>query len=73
MTVVESARPMDAAQARAERPAVSVVVATRNRPHLLSVAIGSIAAQSYPGVIETIVVFDQCDPSHIQELSLIHI
>ncbi|HEX4015972.1 MAG TPA: glycosyltransferase [Frankiaceae bacterium] len=67
VTVVESARPMDAAQARADRPAVSVVVATRNRPHLLSVAIGSIAAQTYPGVIETIVVFDQCDPSHIVE------
>jgi glycosyltransferase involved in cell wall biosynthesis len=67
VTVAESARPMDAAQARAQRPAVSVVVATRNRPHLLAVAIGSIAAQTYAGVIETIVVFDQCEPSHVKE------
>jgi glycosyltransferase involved in cell wall biosynthesis len=54
-------------KSRAERPTVTVVVATRNRPHLLAVAIGSIAAQTYEGVIETVVVFDQCDPSHIEE------
>ncbi len=67
VTVDQTAtRPLEA-QARAERPSVTVVVATRNRPHLLSVAIGSIAAQTYEGVIETVVVFDQCDPSHVGE------
>jgi glycosyltransferase involved in cell wall biosynthesis len=67
VTVEVSARPTLDPQARPLRPAVSVVIATRNRPHLLSVAIGSIAAQTYEGVIETVVVFDQCDPSHAQE------
>ena len=67
MTVDQSAPVAFGAQASAERPSVSVVVATRNRPHLLAVAIGSIAAQTYAGVIETVVVFDQCEPSHVQE------
>ncbi len=41
---------------------VSVVIATRNRPELLSLAIASVAAQTYPGLIETIIVYDQCEP-----------
>jgi glycosyltransferase involved in cell wall biosynthesis len=67
VTVEQTAALALGTQARAEYPAVSVVVATRNRPHLLAVAIGSIAAQTYEGVIETVVVFDQCEPSHVQE------
>jgi glycosyltransferase involved in cell wall biosynthesis len=40
-------------------PAVSVVVATRDRPELLERALASILDLSYPGSIECIVVFDQ--------------
>ncbi|TDO43356.1 GT2 family glycosyltransferase [Kribbella sp. VKM Ac-2527] len=40
-------------------PSVSVVVATRNRPELLRKALGSIAAQDYPGPVELVVVYDQ--------------
>lgn len=43
-------------------PSVSVVIATRNRPEMLRSALGAIADQDYRGEIETIVVFDQCDP-----------
>ncbi|WP_432949205.1 glycosyltransferase family 2 protein [Kribbella sp. CA-253562] len=43
-------------------PSVSVVVATRNRPELLRKALGSIAAQTYTGPVELIVVYDQSDP-----------
>ncbi len=67
MTVEETAPVTLGTRTGAARPAVSVVVATRNRPHLLAAAIGSIAAQSYDGVIETVIVFDQCEPSHVQE------
>jgi len=40
-------------------PSVSVVVATRDRPELLKRAVRSILAQSYPGDIECVVVYDQ--------------
>ncbi len=40
-------------------PLVSVVITTRSRPVLLREAIAAIAAQTYPGPIETVVVFDQ--------------
>ncbi len=43
-------------------PTVSVVVATRNRPELLRKALGSIAAQDYPGAVEMVVVYDQSEP-----------
>jgi cellulose synthase/poly-beta-1,6-N-acetylglucosamine synthase-like glycosyltransferase len=43
-------------------PSVSVVVATRNRPELLRKALGSIAAQDYPGPVELVVVYDQSEP-----------
>lgn len=43
----------------AELPVVSVVITTRDRLELLSEALTAIADQTYPGVIETIVVFDQ--------------
>lgn len=42
-------------------PAVSVVIATRDRPELLRRAIDSVLAQDYPGPIECLVVFDQCE------------
>jgi glycosyltransferase involved in cell wall biosynthesis len=43
-------------------PKVSAVVATRNRPALLLEAVTSILGQSYPGELECLVVFDQCEP-----------
>jgi glycosyltransferase involved in cell wall biosynthesis len=67
VTVDQSVRVALETQPQRDLPTVSVVIATRNRPHLLATAIASIAAQSYAGVIETVVVFDQCDPSHIEE------
>lgn len=43
-------------------PTVGVVIATRNRPDMVREAIAAIAAQDYPGRVETVVVFDQCEP-----------
>jgi glycosyltransferase involved in cell wall biosynthesis len=43
-------------------PKVSAVIATRNRPALLLEAVTSILGQSYPGELECLVVFDQCEP-----------
>ncbi|TQK71265.1 glycosyltransferase family A protein [Nocardioides sp. SLBN-35] len=43
-------------------PRVGVVIPTRNRPDLLRRAIASVAAQDYPGVVETVVVFDGTTP-----------
>lgn len=43
-------------------PLVSVVIATRNRPALLRKAIDAVAAQTYEGPIECIIVFDQAEP-----------
>ncbi len=43
-------------------PAVATIVATRDRPELLRETLAAIAAQDYPGVISTIVVFDQTEP-----------
>jgi GT2 family glycosyltransferase len=40
-------------------PAVSVVIPTRDRPHLLGQAVRSVLDQRYPGHIECIVVFDR--------------
>ena len=42
-------------------PTVSVIVATRDRPGLLELAVGRILAQDYPGSIECIVVYDHVD------------
>jgi len=44
------------------RPAVSVIVATRNRPELLLRAVTSIIGQSYRGPLDCVVVYDQSDP-----------
>lgn len=43
-------------------PAVTAVIATRNRPEMLRRAVGSVLAQEYPGPVEVIVVFDQSSP-----------
>ncbi|MBV9092844.1 MAG: glycosyltransferase [Streptosporangiaceae bacterium] len=46
-------------------PDVSVIVATRGRPQLLSRAVASILGQSYPGPLECVLVFDQNEPSDV--------
>ena len=43
-------------------PRVDVVVATRNRPELLRLALDAVWDQTYAGEIVCHVVFDQCDP-----------
>jgi glycosyltransferase involved in cell wall biosynthesis len=43
-------------------PTVSVVVPTRDRPELLRRAVTAILGQTYPGLVECVVVFDQSDP-----------
>lgn len=43
------------------RPAVTVVVATRDRPELLRRTLAAIADQDYDGVVEAMVVFDRSD------------
>ena len=43
-------------------PRVDVIVATRNRPELLRLALDAIWNQTYAGEIVCHVVFDQCDP-----------
>ncbi|WP_017558325.1 glycosyltransferase [Nocardiopsis baichengensis] len=56
-------RPLPAlAEAPSEWPEVCAVVPTRDRPDLLRRTLRSIAEQDYPGVLRTIVVFDNDDP-----------
>ncbi|MGZ4675393.1 MAG: glycosyltransferase family 2 protein [Acidimicrobiia bacterium] len=43
-------------------PDLAVVICTRDRPELLRRAIAAIAAQTHPGAIETVVVFDRSTP-----------
>jgi glycosyltransferase involved in cell wall biosynthesis len=43
-------------------PAVTAVVPTHRRPELMRLAVQSILDQTYPGLIEIIVVFDACAP-----------
>lgn len=47
---------------RSHPPAVSVVVATRDRPELLRRAIESVLDQRYGGRIDVLAVFDQSEP-----------
>jgi glycosyltransferase involved in cell wall biosynthesis len=47
---------------RAQAPAVSVVVPTRDRPELLAKTIASIAGQDYDGPVECVVVHDGGEP-----------
>jgi len=50
-------------------PAISTIVATRDRPELLRETLASIDAQAYDGVIETVVVFDQTEPDMSLEVT----
>jgi GT2 family glycosyltransferase len=50
------------ADGEASWPAVSVVIPTRDRPHLLGEAVRGVLDQRYPGHVECIVVFDQTAP-----------
>jgi glycosyltransferase involved in cell wall biosynthesis len=61
LTAVASTLPREAAS----WPAVTVVVATRDRPALLERAVRSILGQSYPGDLECVVVFDQSPPAAV--------
>ena len=51
-----------------DRPAVSAIVATRDRPVLLRRAIRSILEQRYEGPLECVVVFDQSEPDDLVDL-----
>ncbi len=54
--------PPEATGDESDLPAVDVVVATRNRPELLALALEAIWNQTYAGEIVCHVVFDQCEP-----------
>ena len=45
-----------------EWPYVGVVIATRNRPHLVRRALASVEAQNYPGPMRVVVVYDDVAP-----------
>ncbi|MCW2780150.1 MAG: hypothetical protein JWR35_599 [Marmoricola sp.] len=45
-------------------PTVDVVIATRNRPELLQLALKAVREQTYPGQVTTYVVFDRCPADH---------
>ncbi|GAA1086463.1 glycosyltransferase [Nocardiopsis composta] len=45
-------------------PEVTAIVPTRDRPDLVRRTLRSITGQDYPGVLRTIVVFDNDDPDH---------
>ncbi len=45
-----------------DTPAVSVVIATRDRPQLLAKAVAAVLAQDYTGPVQCVVVFDQAEP-----------
>jgi glycosyltransferase involved in cell wall biosynthesis len=49
-------------------PDLTVVICTRDRPVLLRRALAAIAAQTHPGVIETVVVFDRSEPDRTLEV-----
>ncbi|WP_420157600.1 glycosyltransferase [Nocardiopsis sp. CNT-189] len=54
--------PAPAAPERTGWPDVTAIVPTRERPDLLRRTLRSITGQDYPGVLRTIVVFDNDDP-----------
>ncbi|WP_283137693.1 glycosyltransferase family 2 protein [Rhizohabitans arisaemae] len=45
-----------------DQPGITVVIPTRNRTGLLGETLASIRAQEYPGLLATVVVFDQSEP-----------
>lgn len=52
----------DRAAEPGDRPVVSAIIATRNRPEMLAEATASVRDQDLDGIVETIVVFDQAEP-----------
>lgn len=48
--------------AHAAMQLVTTIIATRNRPEMLREAIASVVGQSYTGLIEVLVIFDQSEP-----------
>jgi len=56
----DESRRDGSADTAGDRPLVSAVIPSRGRPRLLSRAVASVAAQSYPNV-EAVVVLDGCD------------
>jgi len=50
-------------------PDLSVVICTRDRPELLRRAIAAVRDQTFPGVVETVVVFDRSEPDLALEVS----
>ncbi|MGH3241239.1 MAG: glycosyltransferase, partial [Spirillospora sp.] len=60
-TPAETEEQAKTADAPDDFPSVTVVVATRDRPELLRVALDSILAQDYPGDVDCLVVHDQSE------------
>src|SRR4051812_47162852 len=56
-----------------EWPGVSVIVPTRDRPHLLRRALAAIQSQDYAGEIETIVIADGTDPASVEVPTGVHV
>lgn len=50
-------------------PTVSVIVATRDRPELLRRAVRSFQAQTYPEIVEIVVVFDQSEIDDLADVA----
>lgn len=59
-----SVRPATDREPAPEPPDLDVVIATRNRPELLRVALAAVVAQEHAGRITTHLVFDQSEPEH---------
>lgn len=51
------------------QPTVSVVTATRDRPELLRRAIRSFQAQTYPEIVEVIIVFDRSPVESLEDIA----
>src|SRR5882757_8645226 len=47
---------------RADWPPVGIVIATRERPHLVRRALASVSEQDYAGPIRVVVVYDGVNP-----------
>lgn len=58
----DDVRGSDPQASSAGFPTVSVVIPTRDRPELLTRAVGAVLGQRYEGEVECIVVFDRSDP-----------
>lgn len=54
--------------AAGDRPSVSVLVPTRDRPQLLRAALRSFLRQTYDNIVEIIVVFDRCETDDLEDI-----